>query len=142
MQKAPTLIDTGPIVAILNQRDPYHAACSAVFQELAAPLSTCWPVVTEAAYILGDWSPATGKLFALLRTRALSILPVGVSDIDAIEVILTKYADQKFQLADATLMHLAQRENIRQVLTLDRKDFTVFRTASGKSLDLLPSTLR
>ena len=61
MQRAPTLIDTGPIVAMLNQSDPSHAACSAAFQELPAPLLTCWPFVTEAAYILGDWSPTTGK---------------------------------------------------------------------------------
>ena len=140
MRRAPTLIDTGPIVAMLNRSDPSHVACSEAFRELPAPLLTCWPVITEAAYILGDWSPATAKLFALLRTRALSILPVGVADIDAIEAILTKYADQHLQLADATLMHLADRERIGQVLTLDRKDFTVFRPASGKLLDLLPST--
>lgn len=140
MRRVPTLIDTGPIVAMLNQSDPSHTACSEAFRGLPAPLLTCWPVLTEAAYILGDWSPATGKLFALLRTRALSILPVGIVDIDAIEAILTKYADQQLQLADATLMYLADRERIGQVLTLDRKDFTVFRPASGKLLDLLPPT--
>lgn len=42
MQRALTLIDTGPIVAMLNQSAPYHAACSAAFQEIPAPLLTCF----------------------------------------------------------------------------------------------------
>lgn len=138
MPNVPTLIDTGPIVAILNHQDPNHQECADAFQRVPAPLLTCWPVVTEAVYMLGDWSPATAKLFSLLRTGGLEIVSLGHGDIDPIETILAKYADQNFQLADAALMHLAQRENIRQVLTLDRKDFGIFRTDPGQSLHLLP----
>ena len=134
----PTLIDTGPIVASLNQRDPHHAACRAAFKAVEPRAYTCWPVITEAVYLLGDWSPSTEKLIDLLRTKTLEILPIEVADLDGIETILSKYSDQKFQLADATLMYLADRENIEQVLTLDRKDFGIFRTKSGRALQVLP----
>jgi len=71
MRSARTLIDTGPLVAILNKSDPSHEACLAAFSQAPAPLLTCWPVLTEAAYLLSGWSSPTAKFFSLLRTRAL-----------------------------------------------------------------------
>jgi len=133
-----TLIDTGPIVASLNRRDPYHAACQRAFANLAPFAYTCWPVITEAVYLLGDYSEPTQKLLESLRSQAFRILPLEVSDLDAIELILARYADQGFQLADACLMYLAEREGISQVVTLDRRDFSVFRTSRGEALTLLP----
>jgi hypothetical protein len=138
MRNVRTLIDTGPIVASLNQRDPSHSVCSAAFQEVGPQALTCWPVITEAVYLLGNWSPSTVKLLDLLRTRTIEILPIRLSDLDGIETILAKYADQNFQLADATLMYLVEREKIDQILTLDRRDFGLFRTWSGQALTLLP----
>lgn len=133
-----TLIDTGPIVASLNERDPQHFRCKEAFAELSPFAYTCWPVITEAVYLLGNFSPASVRLFDLLRTRAVRVLSIDPPDIDGVEAIMDKYADQGFQLADACLMYLAEREGISQVLTLDRKDFSLFRTASGQQLGLLP----
>jgi len=133
-----TLIDTGPLVAILNRRDPHHAVCNELFHQVPAPLFTCWPVITETAYLIGEATPAASKLFDLLRSYALALLPLDDVDLDPIQRILTKYADQEFQLADACLMYLAERERVSQVLTLDRNDFSLFRTTAGKALTLFP----
>ena len=133
-----TLIDTGPLVSILGKNDPLSGKCSEAFKQCSAPLLTCWPVITETAYLLGESSPGMKKLFELLRTNALAILPLRIADLPAIEAILTKYHDQEFQLADVCLMYLAEREGITEVLTLDRQDFSVFRTFAGKALSLLP----
>ena len=135
----PTLIDTGPIVAALNKRDAYHQACVDAFKSVGPFVYTCWPVITEAAYLLGRYSPATNALFHSLRTRAYRILPLNVDDVEGIERILSKYADQDFQLADAALMYLADREGFDQVLTIDHTDFRVFRTKDGRPLTLLPN---
>lgn len=138
MPAVTTLIDTGPLIAILEGNDPHHGACSEAFKQAAAPLLTCWPVLTEAAYLLGESTPAMKTLFDLLRTNAVAILPLMATDLPAIEAILDKYRDQGFQLADACLMYLTDREGIYDVLTLDKRDFSVFRTASGKALTLVP----
>ena len=138
MPAVATLIDTGPMVASLNARDPDHDACKVAFSKLSPFAYTCWPVVTEVVYLLGNYSVATTKLFELLRQQTYRLLPLSQADNQAIETILARYKDQDFQLADACLMHLAEREGITEVLTLDRRDFSVFRTSLGKSLTLLP----
>ncbi len=138
MPTAPsTLIDTGPIVASLDARDAHHEACERAFAALPFAY-TCWPVIAEAVYLLGNYSPAVEKLFVMLRTRRWRLLPLDRTDFDGVERILAKYQDQGFQLADACLMHLAEREGINQVLTLDRKDFGLYRTTSGDSLVIVP----
>ena len=138
MQRPTTVIDTGPIVSILNQSDPWHGACLQALESIPSPLLTTWPVLTQAAYLLSDWSQATSKLFDLVRREIFLIAELSAIDIDPIERILQKYSDQKFQLADASLMYLLDREGIGQVLTLDRKDFSVFRKASGEAFEILP----
>lgn len=138
MPAVATLIDTGPIVAVLNARDSNHAACKATFARLSPFAFTCWPVITEAVYLLGNYSQATAKLFELLRTQAFRLLPLTEADLPAVEAILAKYRDQGFQLADACLMHLAEREGIGEVVTLDKQDFSLFRTSTGASLAILP----
>ncbi len=94
MPAVATLIDTGPLIAILERSDPHHSACSEAFKQATAPLLTCWPVLTEAAYLLGESTPAMKTLFDLLRTNAVAILPLTATDLPAIETILDKYQDQ------------------------------------------------
>lgn len=65
---------------------------------------------------------------------SLSILPMTDRDAEPIAPIMAKYADQPLSLADASLMHLAEREGVEEVFTVDAKDFSVYRTASGQAL--------
>lgn len=99
---------------------------------------TTWPVITDAAYLLRDHPIAVAKLLNQLRNADLQFIELGLSDIDGISAILDAYSDQGFDLADAKLMHLADRENIHRVFTVDRRHFSLFRTLAGESLTLLP----
>jgi predicted nucleic acid-binding protein len=60
------------------------------------------------------------------------------TDADGISRVLSDYSDQGFDLADATLMYLTNREGVRTVFTTDRRHFAVFRTNDGPSLALIP----
>ncbi len=95
-------------------------------------------MITEAAYLLRHSPKALSSLFSICDGSDVQILPLTEEDFPGILKIIDKYADQGFDMADACLMHLAEREGISQVFTLDRRHFSVFRTTSGKSLELLP----
>ena len=60
------LVDTGPLVAVLSKADQHHAACAAASQQLARPLLTSWPVLTEAVYLLRYRQDHVQKLFGFL----------------------------------------------------------------------------
>lgn len=134
------LIDTGPLVALLHPNDPHHADCEAIANTLRPPLYSCWPVITEAAYLLGRFPKSVSKLLGYCDGSLIELLPLDGSDIVPIDSILMGYADQKFDLADAALMHLANREGIETVFTLDQRHFSVYRNQERRPLHILPPT--
>ena len=132
------LLDTGPLVALLSNADSSHIKCVEVWSALEPPLVTCWPVLTEAAWLLrsnpslveGMLTAGTGGLF--------KILALNEEDGAAIAGILARYRRLKPQLADAALVHLAGREGIDTVFTLDRRDFSVYRISGMRPFRILP----
>ena len=133
------LVDTGPIVAILSRRDQYHRTCVEALRELLGPLFTCWPVITEAAWLLRRDSNSVQQLLNSLDTGFLELLPLITDDAKPIAAILKKYRDIEIQLADAALVHLAGRDGLDTVFTLDKKDFSVYRLPKGRAFRILPS---
>ena len=132
------LIDTGPIVAILLESDEHHEACVEQLHQIRGPLLTCWPVITEAAWLLRAYPSAIRKLLSSFHGRPFELLPLGETDLPAIAAVLAKYEALRIQIADASLLHLANREGIETMFTLDRRDFGVLRLAHGKKLRLIP----
>jgi len=59
--------------------------------------------------------------------KALQLLPLGLVDLPRIRELLRKYADRPMDLADAALIRIAEREGIRKIFTVDKKDFAVYR---------------
>lgn len=70
--------------------------------------------------------------------RPFELVGQGEADLPGIAAILAKYEGLRIQLADASLLHLANREGIETMFTLDRRDFSVVRLAHGKKLRLIP----
>ncbi len=132
------LVDTGPIVAILSETDEHHEACVEQLSHIHVPLLTCWPVITEAAWLLRAYPQAIRRLLASFQGQPFELVPMSETDLPAIAAILAKYKGLGIQLADASLVHLANREGIDLIFTLDRRDFGVFRLAHGKKLRLIP----
>lgn len=131
------LVDTGPLVALRNSRDQHRERVEQLAQGLPEQLLTCWPVLTEAAYLLREHPREVQVLLDSARTGLLSILSLTAMDAAPIARIMDKYADHSFSLADASLMHLAEREGIKEIFTLDEKDFSQFRSSLGTSLTLI-----
>jgi predicted nucleic acid-binding protein len=132
------LVDTGPIVAIFSESDEHHEACVRQLQSIPGPLLTCWPVITETAWLLRAYPPAVKRLLNSFQGWPFELLPLNEADLPGIAAILAKYDSLGIQLADASLLHLANREGIGTIFTLDRRDFGVLRLAHGKKFRVIP----
>jgi uncharacterized protein len=82
--------------------------------------------------------PAIQRLLSSFHSQPFALLPLDDKDVAPISAILNKYEDLGLQLADASLVHLANRVGIELMFTLDRRDFGVLRLAHGKKLHLIP----
>lgn len=82
-------------------------------------------------------NPAIRRLLASFSGQPVSML--ALTEVEAaITAILGKYEKLSLQLADVSLAHLANREGIEVIFTLDRRDFSMMRLARGKRLRLIP----
>lgn len=131
-------MDTGPIVAILSASDEYHQVCTEQLREIRGPLLTCWPVITEAAWLLRTYPRALALLLSSFTARLFELASLEETDLSGIAAILARYKELKIQLADASLVHLANREGIETIFTLDRRDFGVLRLTRGKKFRVIP----
>lgn len=126
---AAILVDSGPLVAVIDRSDRHHETCKATLQSLTDPLRSAWPVVTEATYLLAfSWRGQEG-LWDLLTSQALALAPLEPADAPRLRDLMHKYRDLPMDLADAALVRVAERERLRPVFTLDRRHFTLYRPA-------------
>ena len=121
------IIDTGAFVALFNRRDSAHLAAQRAFETIQEPMITTFPVITETCYFLAATVSQTAqsnflKSFVL---GAFQILDLEATHIDRMIVLMEKYADLPMDMADASLVVLAEQLNSGRILTVDRRDFNV-----------------
>ncbi|WP_071190019.1 PIN domain-containing protein [Trichormus sp. NMC-1] len=119
------LIDTGPIVAILSSADNHHKICVETLKKLSPPLLTTWPVITESQYLLRKNKKALQGLFHAFSGGLFALEELPSESLPWLENFLTKYEDINSQIADASLMYVAEQKNIDTIFTLDRRDFFI-----------------
>ena len=131
------LTDAGPLIALVDRGEPDHKKCVNTLAALAGPMLTTWPAFTEAMYLLGDaagWQ-AQEVLWRLQRRGDLIVeMP---ERLDHAVELMRRYHDLPMDLADATLVALADERGLGTIFSLD-KDFRVYRLARGKPLEVIP----
>lgn len=132
------LVDTGPLVAILSSVDQHHGSCVETLRHLPGPLLSCWPVITEAAWLLRAHPKAIQQLLRSIDSGFLELLSLAGTEATAIAKVVKRYEDMRPQLADAALVYLADREGIDTIFTLDRRDFSVYRSARKRPFRIVP----
>ena len=96
-------------------------------------------MLTELFHLLGDNPREVGLAWAFIRSGTVTVLPISDRDLPDIEALMRKYHDRPMDFADATLVHLAQRESVSTVFTIDHDDFETYRVGGRKRLRILPS---
>ena len=132
------LVDTGPIVAVLSKADEHHEKCVEALRTLPGPLFSCWPVITEAAWLLRKNSGAIQQLLRSLHTGFIEVLPLNSLEGKELAEIMKRYASLRPQLADAALVYLATRDGINTIFTLDRRDFSGYRSEKKRPFQIVP----
>ncbi len=135
------LVDAGPLVAVVDESDGDHQRCVSVLKHLSDPMITTWPVVTEAMYLLGQTQnplDSQDALLAMLDRQLILVVELRREDVPRLRALIRKYRDLPMDLADATLVRVAERDAVRQVFTLDRRDFQVYRLGRRETLTIIP----
>jgi predicted nucleic acid-binding protein len=131
------LTDAGPIIAIIDEGDPGHTACMAFLATLPkAPLATTWACFTEAMYLLDSVGGYRfqERLWRWRRDGRLILLDVTDAEADRMDVLMQIYQNVPMDLADASLVAIAESRRIRRLFTLD-SDFYIYRLADGSALE-------
>ena len=136
------LLDTGPVVALFDKDDQHHNLCLETLKRIHEPLLTTWPVITECFCLL-DFSPAVQEsLWLFIERGGLEIFPLEKEHYPRCRDLIGRYKDLPMDLADATLVALADALAISRVFTLDHKDFSIYRFKQTRRFTLIPPKLR
>jgi predicted nucleic acid-binding protein len=132
------LLDTGPLVALLNARDDDHGRCATVFREFRGRLLTTEPILTEAMYLLAPIRGGNGACIDFFARKGAVLVPQSSTSLLRAKDLLAKYDDVPMDFADATLVALADEVNVGKVFTLDRRGFGVYRFRRNRSFSIVP----
>ena len=135
MARPALLVDAGGLIAIANARDRLHRPALDVLSEFFGDLITTWPAVTEACHIMpAHLGAALVEKLSGPRWR----IPGMEGAAPRVAELLRKYADRPMDLTDASMIWAAEHTATLRILTADRNDFEIYRTRTGKKLDILP----
>lgn len=132
------ILDTGPLVAYLVATDKSHTRVASRLETFAGQLVTTSAVIGEAMYLLSSVRRGPALLAEFVAESGMQILDLSqAQELAEAARRMEKYADLPMDYADATLVLLAERLRVFEVLTLDRRGFSVFRSSQGKSFSLV-----
>lgn len=136
-----TLTDAGPLIAIIDADEPDHASCVEALDLVTLPLVTTWPAFTEAMYLLGRAGGirAQRALWSLVRSERLVVADLAPSLVERSARLMDQYADRPMDLADATLVALAEARGDRRIFTLDT-DFQIYRYRGRQRFETVPGS--
>jgi predicted nucleic acid-binding protein len=134
------LIDTGAMLALLDPNDVWHQLCVEASRQVRYPLLTSEAVLTELFYLVGSSRVETERAWRLVRSGAISLATIDESELGSLHALMSKYRDRPMDFADATLVHLAEREELSTILTTDHSDFSIYRIHGRKRFRILPAT--
>lgn len=138
MEGAIVVVDTGFVIALLNRSDVRHTDAIAVYlrqQRILIPQT----VLAEVAYLLGR-NAGIVTVVAFIRGIAASrfnLVALTDSDLERVAEILEKYAASRIDFVDASVTAVAERYGSKTILTLDQRDFRLFRPQHCKSFEIL-----
>jgi predicted nucleic acid-binding protein len=130
------IVDTGPLVALLDAREPHHAWARETLRNLQTPLQTCEAVLSEACFLLKDVKGGRNAVLSLV-SRGMLVLNFQLgAELEAVRKLMQKYANVPMALADACLVRMAEMTPRAAVVTVD-SDFRVYRRNGRQAIPVV-----
>jgi len=129
------LVDAGPLIALLNLRDQWHDWAEQALDVLAGPLWTSEVVLAEVCYNLGQNTAAVHRLLGLIRSGHVRTLSVVDANADRLVNLMTKY--ERMDICDGSLVVLSEQFPNAKIITVDLRDFPVYRRFGREPLPLI-----
>jgi hypothetical protein len=134
------LLDTSFLFALADASDRWHARVLDVARDLNQPLILPLPVLPEICYLLTSrLGHAVMRRFLVELAASDTVLePIDKADLRRVNELLEQYADSRLDFVDAAMIAIAERKNVANILTLDRRDFSMVRPQHIDHFELLP----
>jgi predicted nucleic acid-binding protein len=130
------LLDTGPLVALLNRRDTHYAWMVEQSARLKPPFYSCEGVIAEAHHLLTRHPAGGRRLNQLVRSGKIDLSFSYADHVDEVHRLMEKYENVPMSFADACVVRLAEVHRRSRVLTID-SDFRIYRKHRDRPLDLI-----
>jgi predicted nucleic acid-binding protein len=131
------ILDTGPWVALIDRSEAKHDRCVEWFEQYAGKIYSTEAVLTEVLYLLNFSIDAQIAAIDFVLNSVVELVPTSIESLNRAKSIMSKYSDLPMDYADATIVCLALETGIRNVITLDRKDFSIYRIRN-QTFSLMP----
>jgi uncharacterized protein len=135
------LLDTSGLLAAIDQHQRQHADCRVALEHATPPLLLSPFVLAELDYLLlrHVGAAAQSALLTEVGRNAFQLETFDANDVERAREVVAGFSDQNIGLADASLVVLAERHDIADVLTLDRRHFEALRFARRRRFRIVPS---
>lgn len=123
------ITDTGFWVALLSEQDQYHERSKQALKQYNEPLITTWPVMTETCYLLlkRKGANASASFVHNFSQGLFSVFELNATHGESMSQLMQQYANLPMDLADASLVILAEHLGHGRILSVDQRDFNTYR---------------
>ncbi len=132
------LLDTGPLVALIDKSERNHKACLEFFKTYSGNILTTEPVITEALYLLNTRFSFQKTCIDFILQAEIEIIPQTKKSLQKATKLMEKYQDIPMDYADATLVGISEETGIKEIFTLDKRGFTAYKFKRNKSFKIFP----
>lgn len=139
--RARVVVDTGPLIALMDVRDEYHEACAAWYEQERSQLLLPMPVITEVGYTLGKQGGPELEAEFLVRLgqeRRFTLCSPGRRDLQRMAEVMRNYAGLNLGTADVSVIAIAEHYGTTTIATIDHRDFRAITPANGSYFNLVP----
>ena len=131
-------LDTGPWVALIDRSETRHAESVQWLKNFSGSLYSTEAVLTEVLYLLNFSISAQCAALDFVLESVVEIVPANTKSLQKTKNLMKKYADLPMDFADATIVCLATETRIQNVITFDRKDFSIYKLPKKQRFAIMP----
>ena len=132
------ILDTGPWVALIDKSESKHDICVRWLKNFSGKLYSTESVLTEVLYLLNFSVKAQTAAIDFVLKFVVEIIPSSVESMKKVKILIKKYSDLPMDYADATIVCLAMDTGIYNIITLDQKDFNIYKFKKKQSFVIMP----